>query len=76
MQVLDGLGAQLIGILVIVLGLVGAFFGIKRSGKKEAEAEQLSKSFEQAKRANEITQNVSSLPPDKLADELRKHQRD
>ncbi len=61
---------------VALIGIISAFFVIKQSGKKEAEQEQLTKSFQQAKEANEIRQNVRILPDKQLDDELHKHQRD
>jgi len=61
---------------IALIGILGAFFAVKRSGKKEAEQEQLTKSFQQAKEANEIRQNVRNFSDKQLDDELHKHQRD
>lgn len=40
LDLITGLGGQLIGVLVVIGGLVLAFFGVKRSGAKQAVAER------------------------------------
>jgi len=72
----EGLWPKLIGVLVIGLGLVAAFFGIKRSGKKEAEQAQLAQSFKQAKEADATRKNVDNMSKPELDTELHKSQRD
>lgn len=40
LDLITGLGGQLIGVLVVIGGLVLAFLGVKRSGAKQAQAER------------------------------------
>lgn len=40
LDLITGLGGQLIGGLVIIVGLVATYFGVKRSGAKQAVAER------------------------------------
>lgn len=39
-DLITGLGGQLIGGAVLLLGLVGAYFGVKASGAKQARTER------------------------------------
>jgi|JI10StandDraft_1071094.scaffolds.fasta_scaffold920646_3 uncharacterized protein (UPF0333 family) len=39
-DLITGLGGQLIGGLVVIIGLVAAYFGVKRSGAKQAVTEK------------------------------------
>ena len=39
-DLITGLGGQLIGGLVVIIGLVAAYFGVKRSGAKQAVTER------------------------------------
>lgn len=40
LDLITGLGGQLLGGLVVIGGLVAAYFGVKRSGAKQAVAER------------------------------------
>lgn len=39
-DLITGIGGQLIGGAVILIGIVGAYFGVKASGRKEAVTEK------------------------------------
>ena len=76
MSMLGKLWGYLGGAGVVVLAVLGALFGARRSGEKEAQVEATKKSLDQAKESNAIDKTVRAEPDDAIATELRKYQRD
>lgn len=76
MLILNKLWGYVIGAAAVIIALAAAFFGIRRSGEKAAEAEATEKAFDQAKEANAIDKTVRADSDDDVARELRKYQRD
>ena len=79
LDLITGLGGQLIGVLVIIGGLVLAFFGVKRSGAKQATAERDladARAREQADRAaDEARRSAGAATDEQLDQRMRRWER-
>jgi hypothetical protein len=72
MKKLYALLAKLLGLFLVLLTTL---FAGKKLGKAEVEKKQAEKSLKQAKKANEIDDEVRALSDADLNSRLRKHER-
>ena len=71
-DLISGLGGQIIGGLVIIVGLVATYFGVKRSGAKQERTERdlaESQAREQANQAAEDARRSAGAATDEQLDQ-------
>lgn len=71
-DLISGLGGQIIGGVVLLLGIVGAYFGVKRSGAKQERTERdlaESQAREQANQAAEEARRSAGAATDEQLDQ-------
>jgi hypothetical protein len=76
MPILNKLWGYLVAAGAIVLAVLVALAGARRSGRKAERADQTEKALDQAKESNAIDKDVRADTDDALAAKLRKYQRD
>ena len=79
LDLITGLGGQLIGVLVVIGGLVLAFFGVKRSGAKQERTERDladARAREQANRtADDARRSAGAATDQQLDERMRRWER-
>jgi len=76
MPILSKLWGYVVALGAVILAVLAALAGARRSGAKAEQVKQTEKALEQAKESNEIDKAVRATPDDALAAKLRKYSRD
>jgi hypothetical protein len=76
MPILSKLWGYVIAAGALILAVLAAVAGIRRSGAKAEREEQTEKALDQAKESNAIDKSVRADSDDTVADKLRRYTRD
>lgn len=72
LSLFSSLGAKIAGLAVIAVGLLGAYFGIRKSGVQAQQNADMKQSLKNVVSANEIANGVGRLSDASVDSQLRK----